>query len=84
MSLLGVTYRSVAEGVTYRSRNDAETAASPRPIPAWVAAHRAGTLELTAQPGGSSTGWRVSIPSDSVGLTSSEQLHWFVSSRQLV
>lgn len=43
-----------------------------------------GTLEHTALPGSSSVGPRVSIPSDSVGLTSSEQLHWFLSSRQLV
>ena len=55
--------------VTDRNRNDPKTAAPPRPTPAWVTAHKAGNLEHTAQPAGSSTGWRVSFPGASVGLS---------------
>jgi hypothetical protein len=35
---LQLTYRNMGEGVTYRSRNNSKTAASPRPNPAWVTA----------------------------------------------
>lgn len=39
-----------------------------KPTPAWVTAQKCVKLELTAHPEGSSTGWRESFPSDSVGL----------------
>lgn len=42
-----------------------QMAASPRPTPAWVTAHKPGNLEHTAQPSDSSTGWRMFFPSDS-------------------
>jgi hypothetical protein len=37
-------------GVTYRSRNGLKAAVSPKPVPAWLTDHKAGTLDLTAQP----------------------------------
>ena len=37
--------------------------------PAWVKAHKDGNPEHPTQPAGSSTGWRVSFPSASAGLT---------------
>ena len=39
-------------GVTYRARNVSKSAASAKPTPAWVTAHKAGNLEHTAQPAG--------------------------------
>ena len=54
--------------VTYRSRNNSQTAALPKPTPAQVTAHIAGNLEHAAQPAGSSTSWRVSFPSDKAGV----------------
>lgn len=57
--------------ITYRSRNYSKTAASPKPSPAWVTAHRAVNLEHTAQSAGWSAGWRVSSPG-----ASSRQFYW--------
>lgn len=57
ISCIGVTgsyYRNTGEFI-YRSRSDPEIAASPKPTSARVTAHKAGTLEHTAQPAGSST-----------------------------
>lgn len=51
-------------GVTCRNRDDSKAAASPQPTPAWTTAHEAATLETTTV-SRSSTGWRVSFPSDS-------------------
>jgi hypothetical protein len=60
MAFIGVTYRSMGK----RLLNDSKTAVLPRLTPAWVTAHRAQNLEHTVQPKGTSTGWRVSFPSD--------------------
>lgn len=57
ISCIGITgsyYRDTGEFI-YRSRSDPETAASPKPTSARVTADKAGTLEHTAQPAGSST-----------------------------
>jgi hypothetical protein len=40
--------------VTYWSTNDSKTAASPKLIPVWVTAHKAGNIEPTVQPSGNS------------------------------
>lgn len=40
-----------------RGRNDSKMAPSPKPIPAWITAHKARNLEHTAQPADSSTGY---------------------------
>ena len=47
--------------VTYRSRNNSKSAASPKATPAWVTAHKAENLEFTA---GASISWRGSFPSN--------------------
>jgi hypothetical protein len=67
--------------VTYKTRNDSKTAASPKPTPAWVTAHKAGNQKHSAQP----EGRRVSFLGTSVGLHSSRQMGWlvFASSREL-
>lgn len=66
--------------ITFRGRN-----ASLKPILARVRALRARTLEHSAQPLGGSVNWRLSFPSDLVGLNlfQAAQLDP-VSSRQLV
>lgn len=49
-----------------------QIAASPKLSPAWMTAHKAGDLEHTAQPADKSTGWKVFLPSGSVGLSLSQ------------
>jgi hypothetical protein len=75
-------------GVTYRSRNDSKTAASPRSIPAWVTdSSHLHSLQVAQQ------AEELSFPGDSVGLNlwqaallvpvSSRELVWSQSSSQL-
>ena len=54
--------------VTYRSRNDSKTAASPKPTPSCMTTHTIRNLEYTKQPTGSSTDYRVFIPGASMSL----------------
>ena len=80
MSFIGVTRRLMDEGAVTGAGT---TAASPEPTLVWVTAHKAGNLEHGAQPAGSSTGWRVSLPGDSMVCTLSDSSAAFVVSRQL-
>lgn len=58
MSFTGVTYRNMAEGLKEQTISKA-TNSVPKAHLTWVTAYKAGNLELTAQPSGSSTGWTV-------------------------
>ena len=60
-------------GVAYRRRSNSKATASPKHTPAWV------TLEHTAQPTGSSAGWRVFFLVASIGRNL-YQSAWLVSS----
>lgn len=69
----------------YRSRNDPETATSPKPPQHGQQLTRAGNVEPTAQPAGSSAGWRVSFSASSGGLSLFQVAQRLsASSRQLV
>jgi hypothetical protein len=85
VSSLGVIYRHMGEGLLTGAEMTQKTAASSRPTPAWVTSHKAGILELIAQPAGSSTDWRLSFPGAPVVLNLF-QASWldFVPSRKLV
>lgn len=43
-------------GVTYRTKKDSQTTASPKPTPSMVTGHKTGNLEHTSQPTGISSG----------------------------
>lgn len=48
-------------GLLSEAKKLLQTAASPKPTPARVTGHKAGNLESTKQPAGSSSVWRVSF-----------------------
>jgi hypothetical protein len=56
MSLIGFTYRNMDERLLTRAEM-MQTAAPPKATPAGVTAHKAGNLQHSIQPAGSSTGW---------------------------
>jgi hypothetical protein len=53
LSFIGATFRNLGE-MLLRNRKYSKTAAWP--LPAWLTAHKAGNVEHTAQPAGSSAG----------------------------
>ena len=55
-------YMKMDEVFIYSSRNYSKTAASAKCTAAWVRAHKDGSLEHTAQPAGSSTVCKASLP----------------------
>lgn len=52
-SFMGDVYRNVGVEILTGAENDSKRAVSPKPLQAWVTAHKAGKLERTAQPAGS-------------------------------
>jgi hypothetical protein len=65
MSFIEVTYKNLGKGLltgTELTQREQHHQGSPQH---GVTAHSAGNLELTAQPAGRSTGWRLSLPNDS-------------------
>lgn len=68
VNFVGVTYGSMGEGITCRSRSDSDSCITKRPPPASVAAHK------RWKPGAHCTAWnnwtgkRMPFPDSSVGL----------------
>lgn len=63
MSFIGVTYMNIGEGLLIGAENSYLTKAY---LSTAENAHNLGNLDHTVQLAGSSTGWRVSFPRDSV------------------
>ena len=68
MSFIEVTYWNIVR-VTYRSRNDLETATSPKPSLAWMPPHKAGSLEHTTYLQAAQQVGQCPFPGDSVVLS---------------
>ena len=87
VSFIGVTYRSMGEGLLRRAETTQRQPYHQSPPHLGDSLPELGNLEHTAQSAGSSIGWRMSFPSDSVGLNlfqavpltsaSSRKLVWF-------